>query len=92
MNTEALKYFQGALQVEVRATRNAETDTNLAATFYMVGCCYSDINQSEKPPTFFEKSLKIEKRTAVDAASDKNLLLTMKKIERCSLKLARNWN
>ena len=37
--TEALKYFQRALQIDEQATTNAETDRSLATTLHSLGRC-----------------------------------------------------
>ena len=66
-HTESLKYFQRALQIEERATTNAETDTSLAMTFHELGRCLVDMNQHTEALKYFQRALQIDERATTNA-------------------------
>ena len=59
---EALKYFERALQIEQRATTNADTDTSLATTLYGIGRCLLGVNQHDKALKYIERALQFKQQ------------------------------
>ena len=45
---EAVKYFERALQIDIRATNDPETDTSLAITLHSLGRCLQNMNQCKE--------------------------------------------
>ena len=76
-HTDALKYLQRALQIEERATTNAETDRSLTTTLHELGRCLLGINQHTNALKYFQRALQIKERATTNAETDRSLATTL---------------
>ena len=80
---EALEFYKQSLEKYKKITNDKNKDENIARTYFNIGNCLTDLQQSNKALKYYQKSLKIDERMTPNRNKDTNIAVTLNNIGNC---------
>ena len=81
--TDALDYLQRSLKIHENASRDIDSDSNVARTLNNIGNCYMDMHKPADALDYLQQLLKIYEKASLDIDSDTNVAGTLNNIGNC---------